>query len=98
MGAMGVLMVLACAICAGRAIAAWRRTTFNPLVQGSTPWRPTWENTAFLAVEQAYPPPEEDAQVLQSRILTLPEPGERQPRLMAGADRTGSPVNPIAIV
>ena len=40
MGAMGVLRVLACAICAGRAIAAWRRATFNPLVQGSTPGAP----------------------------------------------------------
>ena len=32
MGAIGVLTVLTCAICAGRAITALRRTTFNPLV------------------------------------------------------------------
>jgi hypothetical protein len=47
---MGVLTVLACAICAGRAIAAWRRTTFNPLVQGSTPWRPTRQNLVWIMV------------------------------------------------
>jgi len=50
MGAMGVLMVLACAICAGRAITAWRRATFNPLVQGSTPWRPTRQNVVLIMV------------------------------------------------
>jgi hypothetical protein len=33
MGAMGVLAASACAICSGRAITAWRRATFNPLVQ-----------------------------------------------------------------
>ena len=23
---------------------------FNPLVQGSTPWRPTWENIVLMAL------------------------------------------------
>ena len=32
------------AISAGRAFAASGRATFNPLVQGSTPWRPTQES------------------------------------------------------
>ena len=26
----------------------WGRTTLNPLVQGSTPWRPNWENSHLL--------------------------------------------------
>jgi hypothetical protein len=29
-------------IVAGQARAATERASFNPLVQGSTPWRPTW--------------------------------------------------------
>ena len=50
MGVMGVLTALACAICAGTVIAAWCRATFNPLVQGSTPWRPTRQNTILIMV------------------------------------------------
>ncbi len=30
---------------AGRALGALGQATFNPLVQGSTPWRPTSQNS-----------------------------------------------------
>ena len=30
-----------CGICAGRTLSTARQPTFNPLVQGSSPWRPT---------------------------------------------------------
>src|ERR1700730_134336 len=31
----------------GSAHGALGRATFNPLVQGSTPWRPTWRSSRF---------------------------------------------------
>src|ERR1700761_1809393 len=47
---MTVLTVSALAISAGRATTALRLATFNPLVQGSTPWRPTSQNTMSIMV------------------------------------------------
>jgi hypothetical protein len=37
-------------IYAGGACGALGQATFNPLVQGSTPWRPTWENSLLIMV------------------------------------------------
>ena len=39
--AMRALVALTRGVCAGKACAADERASFNPLVQGPTPWRPT---------------------------------------------------------
>ncbi len=40
-GAMSVIMAEVCGICAASGAGVLGRATFNPLVQGSTRWRPT---------------------------------------------------------